>query len=133
MKKLLTAAFAALAIASPAQAGQYMPSLYASEFCKAATLGVAWKEAHIYAREWAYMESMPNAPVGSDGYRIDYSLAIDAAWRLCPAASNVSWRKQEAIDARVKALNANPMRREFVSVWGAAPVEGVTPVWNVSQ
>jgi hypothetical protein len=140
MKKLLTAAFAALAIASPAQAGQYMPNLYASKFCEALTAGVAWSEAVSYANAWAYVKSLPDAPVGSDGKPIDRSFLVQASSRRCPEAMEAAYRvhlqaqaRKEAEARKAKALNANPMHREFVSVWGAAPVEGVTPVWGVSQ
>lgn len=52
MKKFLATAFAALAIAAPAQAG-YIPELAATRYCQNMRIGMPWKEAMAEAYNYS--------------------------------------------------------------------------------
>jgi hypothetical protein len=71
MKKFLAAAFAALAIATPAQAGGD-PLLQASRYCQNMQIGMPWEEA--LAEAYAYSQP-PKRPVFSGDSLSDQLIA----------------------------------------------------------
>ena len=91
MKKLLTAAFAALAIATPAQAGGD-PVLQASRYCQNMQIGMPWREA--LAEAHAYSQP-PKWPVfGGDSLSVQVMEGVN---RYVEDRQNAQWETKRFV------------------------------------